>query len=232
MDQLISGALAGFAVDLALYPLDTFKTRLQSQQGFMKSGGFSGMYKGMAPVLIGSIPSAAFFFYSYQVVLNQSGKNIADYPRIILASAIAETVASLIRVPVEVIKQRRQALQTKVIIEARHLSNFYRGFKSMLARDIIFSMMQFTIWEYCKRELHLSASMSGAISGSLAGFLTTPIDVIKTRIILSKDKWTIDLSFKDLFKGALPRTLTLGIGGFCFLGAYDFINSQLKKRTP
>src|SRR5437016_4497712 len=104
MDQLISGALAGFAVDLALYPLDTIKTRLQSRQGFLKSGGFYGIYKGLTPVLVGSIPSAALFFYSYQAVLEQSDKTIADYKRIMIASAIAEIAASLIRVPVEVIK--------------------------------------------------------------------------------------------------------------------------------
>lgn len=40
------GALAGISVDVALYPLDTLKTRLQSQQGFQKAGGFKGVYRG------------------------------------------------------------------------------------------------------------------------------------------------------------------------------------------
>lgn len=41
-----AGAIAGLSVDVALYPLDTLKTRLQSQHGFYKSGGFSGVYRG------------------------------------------------------------------------------------------------------------------------------------------------------------------------------------------
>ena len=42
---LICGAGAGLAVDLGLYPLDTIKTRLQSQQGFRSAGGFSRIYR-------------------------------------------------------------------------------------------------------------------------------------------------------------------------------------------
>ena len=41
--SLISGGIAGTTVDVALYPLDTIKTRLQSPQGFLKSGGFNGI---------------------------------------------------------------------------------------------------------------------------------------------------------------------------------------------
>lgn len=43
------GAVAGMSVDIALFPLDTLKTRLQSQHGFRKSGGFSGIYRGVGP---------------------------------------------------------------------------------------------------------------------------------------------------------------------------------------
>ena len=44
--SLISGGIAGTTVDVALYPLDTIKTRLQSSQGFIKAGGFKGVYSG------------------------------------------------------------------------------------------------------------------------------------------------------------------------------------------
>jgi len=44
-------------VDVALFPLDTLKTRLQSAQGFLKTGGFTGLYKGICPVILGSAPT-------------------------------------------------------------------------------------------------------------------------------------------------------------------------------
>lgn len=44
-------------MDVALFPLDTFKTRLQSGRGFFKAGGFTGLYKGILPVITGSAPT-------------------------------------------------------------------------------------------------------------------------------------------------------------------------------
>lgn len=46
---------------MALFPLDTLKTRLQSPQGFKKAGGFKGIYKGVGPQAIGSSPQGKFF---------------------------------------------------------------------------------------------------------------------------------------------------------------------------
>lgn len=54
---LLAGAVAGIAVDFSLYPIDTIKSRLQSNQGFFRSGGFSNLYRGLTPVLVGSIPN-------------------------------------------------------------------------------------------------------------------------------------------------------------------------------
>lgn len=56
-----SGGAAGTAVDIALFPLDTLKTRLQSQAGFWKSGGFRGIYAGVGPAALGSAPNGTFF---------------------------------------------------------------------------------------------------------------------------------------------------------------------------
>lgn len=41
-----AGGVAGLSVDVALFPLDTLKTRLQSPNGFIGAGGFRGIYKG------------------------------------------------------------------------------------------------------------------------------------------------------------------------------------------
>lgn len=48
--------MAGTAVDLLFFPLDTIKTRLQSAQGFARAGEFRGVYKGVGSVVVGSAP--------------------------------------------------------------------------------------------------------------------------------------------------------------------------------
>jgi len=55
--SLLSGGIAGTAVDVILFPLDTLKTRLQSAEGFIKSGGFRGIYSGIASAASGSAPA-------------------------------------------------------------------------------------------------------------------------------------------------------------------------------
>lgn len=47
--------------DTLFFPIDTLKTRLQSHAGFWASGGFSGVYKGIASVIVGSAPGGESF---------------------------------------------------------------------------------------------------------------------------------------------------------------------------
>lgn len=54
---LTAGAAAGLVVDSVLFPIDTIKSRLQSSLGFRKTGGFKQLYRGILPVLTGSIPN-------------------------------------------------------------------------------------------------------------------------------------------------------------------------------
>ncbi|XP_018589608.2 mitochondrial S-adenosylmethionine carrier protein isoform X1 [Scleropages formosus] len=55
--SLVAGGCAGMCVDLTLFPLDTIKTRLQSQRGFSKAGGFRGIYVGVPSAAVGSFPN-------------------------------------------------------------------------------------------------------------------------------------------------------------------------------
>ena len=52
--------MAGTSVDILFFPLDTLKTRLQAPQGFVKAGGFQGVYKGLGSVVVGSAPGGTF----------------------------------------------------------------------------------------------------------------------------------------------------------------------------
>jgi solute carrier family 25 S-adenosylmethionine transporter 26 len=96
-----------------------------------------------------------------------------------------------LRVPVEVYKQRRQAL-----LPDRERYNFkllYRGYWSTVLRDMPFSLIQFPLWEYFKKiwseyiqrnTYPIEGAICGAFAGSIAAAITTPLDVVKTRIML------------------------------------------------
>lgn len=244
MLALISGGFAGFAVDISLFPLDTFKTRAQSKEGFFKSGGFKGAFKGLGPAAVGSFPGAAMFFATYETTKTHIALENQTLTHLTAAS-IGEVIACLIRVPTENLKQNLQTnrfdnlKQAFQILQTR--GGFYNGYVSTLMREIPFSCIQFPIWEFGKDWVKdhssngecspiVSAAL-GSLSGAFAAACTTPLDVVKTRLMTSPESYTgIIQSFTKitneegvsaLFRGIEPRVMWIGIGGFVFFGAYE-----------
>lgn len=243
--SLIAGSAAGTCVDTVLFPLDTLKTRLQSQHGFLQSGGFKGLYKGLYPVLIGSAPTAALFFVSYESIKAnvQPLMDVKYHPFVHMgAASFSEMVACLIRVPVEVLKQRKQAL---LLDRGKFDIKFlYRGYWSTVFRDMPFSLIQFPLWEYFKDIWHLyverdiypiESAVCGSLSGAIAATFTTPLDVAKTRIMLASKTTQssqlklammlrgiyADRGINGLFAGVGYRVMWITLGGFIFFGAYE-----------
>lgn len=56
---------------MSLYPLDTIKTRLQTAEGFVRAGGFKGIYRGLNVAALGSWPGGALFFCTYDTFKSQ-----------------------------------------------------------------------------------------------------------------------------------------------------------------
>ena len=95
-------------VDVSLFPIDTLKTRFQSKNGFWKSGGVKNIYRGLGVVSAGSVPGSAIFFSVYQAVRRHKCQNqrLSTLKDAFAAPALGEIGACLVRVPVEVVKQR------------------------------------------------------------------------------------------------------------------------------
>lgn len=250
--SLVAGAIAGTTVDVVLFPLDTLKTRLQSQQGFLKAGGFSKIYSGIASAALGSAPTSALFFCTYEGVKQLLGPTMPGFMTPVvpsIAAACGEVAACTLRVPVEVVKQRTQANHDtsswrtfRNVMNIEGTRGFYRGYWTTVAREIPFSFIQFPLWEFLKNMfanpdslLTWQAAVCGAVAGGIAGGLTTPLDVAKTRIILAertshlaagnmyaalKTVWH-EKGLPGLFSGVTPRVVSLSVGGFIFLGAYE-----------
>ncbi|KAK9888241.1 hypothetical protein WA026_000506 [Henosepilachna vigintioctopunctata] len=259
VSSFLAGGVAGFIVDVSLFPLDTIKTRLQAEQGFRKSGGFNGVYKGIGPQIVGSVPQAALFFLTYEslkyVLEPLTTSKTKPFAHMISASA-GEMVACFIRVPMEVIKQRRQTsinmkdTSTNIFLKTykqEGIKGLYRGYGSTVLREIPFSFIQFPLLEFFKSYYRktfknniplepFEVATCGALAGSVAAAATTPLDVVKTRIMLADKKlaktggigvrnmfMTVyrEKGLKGLFAGFGPRVTWISIGGYIFFGTYD-----------
>ena len=252
--ELVAGGCAGFAVDVALFPLDTLKTRAQSPQGFLAAGGFRGIYNGLLSAAVGSVPGAALFFTTYSKTKSLMGKGEGrggeSVHHHMVAASVAETFACLVRVPTENVKQKLQAGLFSSTGEAvrslgKKPSSFYAGYGTTIMREIPFSLIQFPLWEWSKLKFitkddspsvaALKSALCGSISGGFAAAVTTPLDVIKTRIMLGKDAhgrayggaWSTfnrivaEEGYHTLFSGIYPRVMWISIGGMIFFAAYE-----------
>lgn len=72
----------------------------------------------------------------------------------------------------------------------------------------------------------------GAVAGAFAGAATTPLDVVKTRLMTTSpgtyrgvmhcvQKTVSEEGALAMFKGIQPRVLWIGLGGGCFFSALE-----------
>mmetsp|Transcript_27863 Transcript_27863/g.83608 ORF Transcript_27863/g.83608 Transcript_27863/m.83608 type:complete len:272 (+) Transcript_27863:404-1219(+) len=255
---LLAGGAAGFAVDVSLFPIDTIKTRLQSPSGFAASGGFNGVYRGLGAAAAGSVPGAALFFSAYEGTKHRLGAESVWAQ--VAAACVGELFACSVRVPVEVVKQQQQAGQVDrrmlkgagEILKQSGVGGFYRGFGATIGREVPFAAIQMPLLEAAKTAwtarrdgepltpAHVAAC--GSVCGGFAAGLTTPLDVVKTRLMLGADargvpydrgaaecftRIVADEGAAALMSGLSARVFWISLGGFLFFGAYDAATTGL-----
>jgi solute carrier family 25 S-adenosylmethionine transporter 26 len=124
------------------------------------------------------------------------------------ASALAELVACAISTPAETLKQNAQMVQahgagTGALRETlgRFRSNpaaLWRGYGALVSRNLPFVALQFPLFERLRTALAArrggartlwergwTTGVAGGVAGALAAAVTTPVDVVKTRIMLA-----------------------------------------------
>jgi len=254
------GAVAGLVVDLTLYPVDTVKTRMQAPGGFSAARGFRGIYRGISSVIVGSAPGAATFFTVYETAKYQLEPYVqSELQKYLLAASMGEAMACLVRVPMDNVKSKMQAglynttRQTCAGIMARGgFRGHFVGYLPTLAREVPFSATQFTLYETMKNTWSRAngtadvspreAAVIGAVSGGFSAVVTTPLDVVKTRLMLGADSHGVAYrGFRDatariyaeggmatLFSGVVPRTMLISLGGVFFFGSYEYMKDLTK----
>lgn len=190
----------------------------------------------------------------------------ADILTHMTASSLGEIAACSVRVPTEVVKQRAQAghhggSSAKALghILSRYSAaggglftvwrELYRGWGITVFREVPFTVIQFPLWEAMKawgrrrrndgRDVSAGESaIYGSLAGGVAAASTTPLDVLKTRVMLSRERVSVgevfrrmarDEGVRPFFAGIAPRVTWISIGGAIFLGSYQWVINTMNS---
>jgi len=220
-----------------------------------------GIYDGVLPALIAATPSAAVFFTSYEAFKAYLTPKIKEEhpeyaPFVHVASALgAEIIQSAVKVPLEVMKQRLQTGVEKSFFSAASglLSNKRKaltGLDALLLRDLPFYAIEFPLYEFLKLKwsefkkeniVAWEGCVCGAVAGSVAAAVTTPLDVAKTRLMTAAPgKYTgvfaclktiaTEEGALGLFSGMGPRVAIVTLGGALFFGGYELLAGAIDRK--
>lgn len=174
---VVAGGCASATVDVAIYPLDTLKTRLQAPAGFAVSGGWRRLFAGVLPTALSSVPGGAVFFGVYELTkarlegvavdeaippaFNGIGGGGGLWHKDACAAVTAAAASCLVRTPAAIVSQRMQIGQYGSLREALSgvfagggWRGFYTGLGVSIARELPFAFVQFPLYEALKRLVH------------------------------------------------------------------------------
>ncbi|ERS97887.1 Mitochondrial carrier protein [Sporothrix schenckii 1099-18] len=171
-----------------------------------------GLYGGWLPALFGSFPGTVIFFGTYEFSKRHMiDAGVQPHIAYLTSGFVGDLAASVVYVPSEVLKTRLQ-LQgryqnpyfhsgynyrgtldaARTIVRYEGTAALFHGYKATLYRDLPFSALQFMFWEQAQswarqwkqsRDIGLPLDFfTGAGAGGLAGAMTCPLDVVKTRL--------------------------------------------------
>jgi len=206
------GVVAGIAGTLVVYPIDSVKTRLQNQKSTGAQGeimytgyvdcfkkvrhyeGVRALYNGLGAQCIGVGPEKAIKLTVNDFLRDKFRKDgEVALPLEIVAGGVAGGCQVMFTNPLEIVKIRMQLDKSATLAATCRevgIRKLYTGASACLLRDIPFSAIYFPAYAnlkayYSDADGHLPiqwALWAGFLAGFPAAGLTTPADVIKTRL--------------------------------------------------
>jgi len=243
--RLAAGAIAGVIGVCVNFPLDLTKTRLQKQttaeyKGILdclikvyRVGGVKGWYSGMRANLLGIIPEKAIKLAcndQFREMLRDKKTGKVSLGSELLAGGGAGFCQVVVTTPMEIVKIRGQLTGASIsqCVSELGLRGLYKGYTPTLLRDVFFSMIFFpmqaemkTSWikDDDRESTKLVKSFTcGITAGGFSAALSTPLDVLKTRIqagvpggiIKVYQNTVMEEGYRALFKGLTPRIAAIG----------------------
>ncbi|CAD6234632.1 unnamed protein product [Miscanthus lutarioriparius] len=167
----------------------------------LRTDGPLGLYRGLSAVILGSASSSAVYFGTCELAKSLLRPHLPPFLVPPLAGASGNVSSSAIMVPKELITQRLQSgaatgrsWQVLLgILRADGFFGLYAGYAATLLRNLPAGVLSYSSFEYLKAfTLKRRAGESltpgesvlcGALAGAISAALTTPLDVVKTRLM-------------------------------------------------
>ncbi|RPA75082.1 mitochondrial carrier, partial [Ascobolus immersus RN42] len=180
------------------------------------------------------------------------------------SSALAESISCAIICPAEVIKQNAQVApkaESSFLHIVRALPSpfaLFKGYTALVSRNLPQVALQFPLFEFLRERSHLTTKPrgnrkdgegplalgevflrsggSGAVAAATASLVTQPVDVVKTRVMLTATTSTSPISlagvevvgkiwkeegWRSFWRGGALRMVWMGVGGGLYLGCYE-----------
>lgn len=198
----------------------------------------------------GGYEFSKYLFFSHSETLR-----LSDTTVFIFSAWSAEILSLLARNPFEIVKQQMQVgyhsgvlPAFKRVLELRGPRGLFTGIGLSMMRDIPFGSIQLPVYEKLKQswgrpysQLNFFQLVSCSfVAGGIAAFFTTPLDVLRTRTMVSQksEKMTIRQNAISLYneygimgfmKGAKERTMMLSTGGIIYFGLFEYSRKFYSK---
>ncbi|XVE76617.1 hypothetical protein DITRI_Ditri12bG0187700 [Diplodiscus trichospermus] len=175
---MISGSIAGSVEHMAMFPVDTLKTRMQALGAscsvqpvgvrqalgsILKLEGPSGLYRGIAAMGLGAGPAHAVYFSVYELSKQILSRGDPNNSMAHAASGVVATVTSdAVFTPMDMVKQRLQLKSSpykgvadcvqRVRME-EGIGAFYASYRTTVIMNAPFTAVHFATYEAAKRGL-------------------------------------------------------------------------------
>ncbi|KAJ7170155.1 mitochondrial carrier domain-containing protein, partial [Mycena filopes] len=245
-----------------------YKNSLDCAKKIMRNEGFLGFYRGLGPQLIGVAPEKAIKLTVNDIIRGRATDPETGRIKLgweLIAGGTAGGCQVVFTNPLEIVKIRLQVQGEAAkaegfapkgavhIIRQLGVLGLYKGASACLLRDIPFSAIYFPTYGHLKKDLFnegyngkqlsfVELLASAGIAGMPAAYLTTPADVVKTRLQVEARKGQTNYKgltdafvqiyreegFRALFKGG-PARIVRSSPQFAFtLMSYE----MFKKMYP
>ncbi|XP_046684223.1 solute carrier family 25 member 40-like [Homalodisca vitripennis] len=168
-----------------------------------RNEGITSLWSGLSPTLVLAIPSTVVYFTTYEQLrtrLNDRYKDPVTNKQPIwvpmLSGLTARFSAATCVSPMELVRTKMQSQRLsyldvhyviKGLVKLHGYKGLWKGLTATLCRDVPFSGIYWVCYEYLKSYFYPEENvtfwfsfLAGSASGTIAAFITTPFDVVKT----------------------------------------------------